>query len=1132
MNNWMPRTLGSMMLRPGTAYLGASASNNKAKYIPFVFADDDTALVEVTNQLVRVWVSDALVTRAAVTSAITNGTFGSDVTTGWSTPAGQTAAAWHASGYLGLEGDGTNAEGIYQTVTTVETGTEHALTIVVVRGPVTLKVGSTQGADDYIAETALGEGTHSLTLTPSGNFTIQFENTRSYQALVDSVAIESAGVMTIPAPWLTADLGRLRYDQSGDIIYVAAAKTTDKIGYQPYKIERRSTTSWSVVKYIPEDGPFRSINTGPITIASSVTKGDATLTASADLFQTTSVGSLYKLASNGQQVTQDNIDASAADVFTDPIKVFGAANARIFTFTIADYGATTHLITIQRTFTGPDGTYADLPAGYTNNANAVETYDDGLDNTEAWYRIGIKNADWGAGGAVVDVKLDYAAGSVAGKALITGYSTATTVTAVILDNLGSIDATSDWYEGAWSDRRGWPTATRITEGRLGMFGRSKAWLTVSDDYESYDTEVEGDSGPITRTVGSGPVDHVNWAIAVRTLLFGTDSREHTLRSSSQNEVLTPTNAAIRNFSSQGSADSVGLELDDTALFVQKGGKRLMQSVYDSRLEYVTGDLSILYPESGGTGIDHIAIQRQPDTRIHCLRSDGTVAILLYDTSEEVSCWLTVSAADPSREQYTHNSKTADLSSADAILLRMILDPADGTQGFVLGDTNNSLYGITLSTGWDISTASLTGASFDLTPINTSLADIAVADNGRSGFVLIGSSGSEAIRKVTFSTPYGVSAVTYETPLTTYLIANALGASSVSAIQVNNAGTRLYVLYLLGGINYVQVFSFGTALDHTTLTVSAELPLNVDSQAVTTTDGGLWVSDDESRIYVVDAAGDALHLYIVKTPGTLSTAQYTGWNEALTAVGSFAGAVTFKPDYSSFYINQTSVDTVYQYDENASTTAIEDIVVLPGSAGSGEEAVYYSVKRTINGSVVRWLEKWSLESECLGGTLSKNIDSHVVGTVAADGTMSGLTHLEGEPVVVWVNGVDAGTYTVSSGAISAVTTTGSAVVGLSYTAQYKSTKLGLLMSKKNLTRLGIIAENMHYQALTYGKDFSSLDALPMTQDGGTIADDTVHTKFDEETFSFDGVWDTDSRLCLQGESPRPVTLLAAVLEFDG
>jgi len=859
MNNWIPRVLGSMMLRPGTAHLGASASNNKAKHIPFIFASDDTALVEVTDALVRVWVSDALVTRPAVTSAVTNGTFVGNIT-GWTDDSvGSGASIYVNPNQMGLTGDGTNRGSAYQTITLVESNVEHAVRIVVGTGPVTFKIGSTVGGDEYFTETVLDEGTHSLTLTPTSNFTLHFGNTRPFQALINSVAIEAAGVMTIPAPWAAADLGLLRYDQSGDILFVASGKTTDNIGYQPYKIERRATTAWSVVKYIPEDGPFNSINTGPITITPDQTSGTAgtpliTLTASAPLFELGNIGGLYQLASNGQQVTVTDI--AAQNTFTDPIKVFGAANARIFTFTITGYGATSHTITLQRTFTGATGTYADV---ITRTANTVETYDDGLDNTEAWYRIGIKTGDF-SGASTVDLALDYAAGSISGKVLITGYTSTTVVTGPVMANLGSTDATADWYEGSWSDRRGWPTATRLVEGRLGYFGRAKAWLTVSDRYASFDAEVEGDSGPITRTIGSGPVDHVNWALELAQLVFGTDSREHTMRASNQNQILTPSTSFIKKYSSQGSGDTIAVELDDTALFVQRGGKRLMQSVYDERLEFATGDLSRLYPESGGTGITHIAIQRQPDTRIHCVRSDGTVAILLHDDSEEISCWLTVSAG-----------------------------------------------------------------------------------------------GTDAV--------------------------------------------------------------------------------------------------------------------------------------------------------------------------------IEDVVVLPGADGTGEDAVYYSVARTVNSSTVRYLERWSLESECVGGTTSKNIDTHVTGTVTS-GAMSGLTHLEGETVTVWVNGVDAGTYTVSSGAISAVTTDGSAVVGLSYTAQYKSTKLGRLMIKKNVSRVGIIAENMHYQALTYGPDFSSLDPLPMVQDGATISDNTVHTQFDEETFSFDGLWDTNSRLCLQAASPRPVTLLAALVEFDG
>ena len=34
--NWMPRTLGSMMLRAGWQYIGSTASNAAARYIEFV----------------------------------------------------------------------------------------------------------------------------------------------------------------------------------------------------------------------------------------------------------------------------------------------------------------------------------------------------------------------------------------------------------------------------------------------------------------------------------------------------------------------------------------------------------------------------------------------------------------------------------------------------------------------------------------------------------------------------------------------------------------------------------------------------------------------------------------------------------------------------------------------------------------------------------------------------------------------------------------------------------------------------------------------------------------------------------------------------------------------------------------
>ena len=65
----------------------------------------------------------------------------------------------------------------------------------------------------------------------------------------------------------------------------------------------------------------------------------------------------------------------------------------------------------------------------------------------------------------------------------------------------------------------------------------------------------------------------------------------------------------------------------------------MELAIGESLEYVTRDISLYYPEIGLPGITHIAVQRQPDTRIHCLRSDGTVALLIYDSRENVLCWV-------------------------------------------------------------------------------------------------------------------------------------------------------------------------------------------------------------------------------------------------------------------------------------------------------------------------------------------------------------------------------------------------------------------------------------------------------------------------------------------------------------
>jgi hypothetical protein len=66
-----------MGLRPGLQYVGATDTNQAARILPFIFSNSDTALIELTDLSARIWLSDVVLTRPSVATAVSNGGFGS-----------------------------------------------------------------------------------------------------------------------------------------------------------------------------------------------------------------------------------------------------------------------------------------------------------------------------------------------------------------------------------------------------------------------------------------------------------------------------------------------------------------------------------------------------------------------------------------------------------------------------------------------------------------------------------------------------------------------------------------------------------------------------------------------------------------------------------------------------------------------------------------------------------------------------------------------------------------------------------------------------------------------------------------------------------------------------------------------
>lgn len=639
--NWLPRALGSMSLRPGLAYTGETLNSAKSISIPFVYSMTQVARIECTALVARPLIDDAPITRAAVSTAITSGTF--SASTGWTLAGVGGGVASISGGVLSIACAPINSSATATQTVSVSAGdvnVEHAVRIKVTRGPILFRIGTAADKDDIMATATLDEGEHSLAFTPgTTSIYIQFESRVSREVIVDSIQIEGAGAVTIPAAWTEDDLPYIRWQQSGDIIFVAI------YGKQQRKIERRGARSWSVVKYITNDGPFfpyPSESNVKLSVDNAV--GPAVLTASRPFFRSNHIGVMFRLFTPGYNAS---FNLAQEDCYTPAVRINGVGAAR--TVSIVTSGTFVGNLRIQKSYVGE---FTGFSTVSTVTGPATTSVTDTADNVAVWVRIGFDIGDYTSGTATAQLIYGTGGGSGGivtspggryGVCRVLSVTDDTHANVEVISALSSTLRASDWAECEWSDRQGWPSAVTIHESRIIWAGKDKIWGSISDAYYSFDPATSGDSGPLQRSIGTGPIQLINWVLPLSRLLVGTEASEVSVRSSSFDEPLTPTNFTLKDISTYGSARIAAVKADTRGLFVERAGVSLMDVGFDIQAgDYNTADLTRLCPDLFlNNAITRIAIQRKPDTRIHCLREDGTVAVIVFEPLEDVKCWWVV-----------------------------------------------------------------------------------------------------------------------------------------------------------------------------------------------------------------------------------------------------------------------------------------------------------------------------------------------------------------------------------------------------------------------------------------------------------------------------------------------------------
>jgi hypothetical protein len=418
----------------------------------------------------------------------------------------------------------------------------------------------------------------------------------------------------MPTPYLIADLTlsdgtcALRTVQTGDVMYVVHARGI----YPPQKITRATSTIFTILPFLSDDGPFQDIdpdNTIDV-YADAVSGATVNLVASAPLFIKSAVGVL------GNEIElfymeQRNVDGVK---FWEPGKAVVIGDLR--RSDSKNYKALT---------AGNTGSIKPTHSSHWSSTIRIAKYDG--DPGVQWE---YQNAGYGWGRIVNVTDSTHAQMNVLSR---------------LPDGIvGAGNGTTRFAFGALNTRLGWPNSVTIHRERLIFMRGREIWGSVAGDFESF---LDREAGLITAdmalsiTAYTNTADPVKWMVpSNQALLIGTGSDESAIVEATPNDPFGPGNTALHKQSQYGSNGVQPLQVGDGVVFVSKSGRvlrdmKLAESV-DSK--WVANNLTILAEHVTKTGIIDMAYAADPESIVWCVRADGQLLGFTIDREQEVHGW--------------------------------------------------------------------------------------------------------------------------------------------------------------------------------------------------------------------------------------------------------------------------------------------------------------------------------------------------------------------------------------------------------------------------------------------------------------------------------------------------------------
>lgn len=256
--------------------------------------------------------------------------------------------------------------------------------------------------------------------------------------------------------------------------------------------------------------------------------------------------------------------------------------------------------------------------------------------------------------------------------------------------------------------------------------------------------------------------------------------------------------------------------------------------------------------------------------------------------------------NPDLSNASYDSVSFSVSS-QATVPTGVFFKSDGTAMYVVGQSSDSAHQYTLSTAWDVSTASYASKSFSFASQESNPQGISFKSDGSKVYIIgFGST----IYQYSLSTAWDISTASYDS-----VSASTSSQFFPRGLHFRPDGTYFYVIG--NGRDSVDQYSLSTAWDISTVT-NDNVNFSVSSE-----DGeaaSVYFNPDGTKAYVLgtNQSADAVYEYTLSTAWDLSTASYSNTSFSVSSQEGNATGITFKSDGSKMYVVGYTNDTVYQY----------------------------------------------------------------------------------------------------------------------------------------------------------------------------------------------------------------------------